>query len=78
MSQYKYEMMSPVAQPGVAVRILERNESGLLIGEYKGYYRYESDKFTLYPSYNPFAAENGNLKKKTIWASDVRYKKKSG
>ena len=76
MSELKYEMLTEVAQPGVAVRIIERNEQGLMLGEYKGYYRPRDCTFTLYPAYNVHATQNGNLKKKKIWASDVRYYKK--
>ena len=75
-NKYFYEMLSPVAQPGVAMRILERNEHGGLVGEYKGYYRPKTCTFTLYPAFNVFASGNANIKKKTIWASDVRYKGK--
>ena len=76
MSNYKYEMLTPIAQPGVAVRILERNEFGGLVGEYKGYYNFRRHEFTLYPSCNPYALMNGQLKKKTVYAGDVRYRGK--
>ena len=72
----KYEMLTEVAQPGVPVRIMERNEHGLLLGEYKGYYIFRKHEFVLYPANNPFAQMNGKLKKKTIYAGDVRYYKK--
>ncbi len=73
MSELKYQMMTPVAHANVGVRILEKDKDDNLIGEYTGYYRAREDTFVLYPAYNCFARGNGTLKKKKIWASDVRY-----
>lgn len=69
----KYEMLTEVARPNVAVRILERDDNGDLHGEYKGYYNFRKHTFTLYPSYNRYAIRNGHLTKKTIPADEVRY-----
>lgn len=58
--------------PGQRVRILERDSNGLLLAEYAGYYNYKGHTFTLYPSHNPFALNNGKLRKNTISANLVK------
>lgn len=53
--------------------ILERDSNGLLLGEYAGYYNYKRHSFTLYPRYNPFALNNGKLRKMEISANLVKF-----
>ena len=74
MSELKYQMMTPVAHANVGVRILEKDKDGNLIGEYTGYYRARRGTFVLYPKRNPFTVGGDQVKKKEIWAEDVRYK----
>jgi len=55
------------------VKVLERDEHGQLLAEYKGYYNYKTDTITLYPAYNPFAANNGKLIKHKISSRFIKY-----
>ena len=58
---------------GKPIKVLERGEHGELLAEYKGYYNYKTDTITLYPAYNPFAANNGNLSKHKISSRIIKY-----
>ena len=41
-------------EPGVALKISERDETGALVGFYKGYWYPERQAVELYPMHNPF------------------------
>ena len=68
-----YTMKSERVMPGIPTKILERDSNGQLLAEYTAYYNCKRHTFTLYPRHNPFAANNGKLRKHEISANLVRY-----
>ena len=53
-------------------RVLEYDNNGLLVGEYKGYYNANNDLVTLYPAYNPFVLRCTPLRKHTVNIREVQ------
>ena len=68
-----YHVKDKNVPSGTAVKVLEYDDMGQLLAEYKGYYNYKTDCFTLYPAYNPFAANNGKLRKHQVSARIMKY-----
>lgn len=70
---FRYFTPARTAASKVRIKILERDGNGLLLAEYAGYYNYKCHTFTLYPCYNPFALNNGKLRKTEISANLVKF-----
>ena len=69
-----YHLTTPDAPVGKPLKIVERDaRTGQLIGEYIGYRNARRGVYTLYPRYNPYAAQNGRLRKHEISELLVRY-----
>lgn len=57
------------------VKILEYNELGALIGEYKGIYNYRDGTVKLIPVYNPFVVRTTPLRLRIVSEYEVRRQK---